>query len=96
MSGMTIAASGQKTLGRDFSADARSRGEDVATALSDDVEVGAEGVELREELLVAAADDPDVADDRLALGGEGGDEVAVAAAEVGDLDVGAVQRGRAR
>ena len=96
MSGATTAASGQKTLGRVFSLDARRRGEDAATALPDDVEVGAEGVELREELLVAAADDPDVADDRLALGRERRDQVAVAAAQVGHLDVGAVQRRRAR
>ena len=85
-----MAASGQKTLGRVFSADARRCS--VATGLSDDVEVGAEHVELGEELLVAAADDADVAHDRLALGGECRDHVAVAAAQVGDDDVGAVQR----
>ena len=50
---------------------------------------------LSKKLLVAAADDADVADGRLALGRESRDEVAVAAAQVGNLDVGAVQRRRA-
>src|SRR6478736_3402589 len=89
--GTMTAASGQKTLGRRFSSDARNRGEEVATCgLSDDVEVGAQCVELGEELLVAATDDADVAHHGLALGRQRGDQVAVAAAEVRHHDVGAV------
>src|SRR6187455_2046333 len=88
--GTRTAASGQKTLGRRFSSDARNRGEEVATrGLSDDVEVGAERVELGEELLVTTPDDADVAHHGLALGRQGGDQVAVAAAEVRHHDVGA-------
>ena len=61
-----------------------------------DVEVRAEAVELCLEVLVAAVDELDAGDPGGALGGQGGDQVAEAAAQVGDVDVGAVQLGRAR
>ncbi len=54
-----------------------------------DVEVRAERAQLLDEVLVAAADEADVAHGGGARGRERRDEVAEAAAEVGDLDVGA-------
>src|SRR5690606_8129707 len=58
-------------------------------------DVRAEGVELAHEVLVAAVDDVDAAHPRGALGGERRDEVGEAATEVGDLDVGRLERRRA-
>src|SRR4051812_20348476 len=55
-----------------------------------EVEVRPELAQLRDEVLVPAADDADVRDVRLPLGGECRDEVAEAAAEVGHADVRAV------
>src|SRR4051812_35671806 len=57
-------------------------------------EIGTEVGELVDEVLVAAADDPDVAHCRLAVCGERSDEVTESATEVGDLHVCSVQRGR--
>src|SRR5687768_5919375 len=57
-------------------------------------EVGAEIAQLVHEVLVAPADDADVAHGRRALGAQCRDEVAETTAQVGNLDVGAVQRGR--
>ena len=55
-----------------------------------DVEIGAQAGELFGEALVAAVDDVDAGDPGGAGGGQGRDEVAEAAAQVRDVNVGAL------
>src|SRR6476659_4838981 len=56
-----------------------------------DVEIGAEARELLGKALVAAVDDVDTRDAGGAGGGQGGNEVAESAAQVRDVDVGALE-----
>src|SRR5690606_41757585 len=56
------------------------------------LELRTQGCELVGEVLVATVDDPEAAHRRTALRSERRDEVAEATAQVGDLDLGRVQR----
>src|SRR5690606_34930057 len=56
-------------------------------------DLGTETGELVEEVLVAAVDEFDAVDFARALSGQGGDEVAEAAAQIGNVDAGALEVG---
>src|SRR4051812_38208155 len=87
--GSATPASSQKMDGFRVSRGARLVVEVVAIPrLPFEDEVGPELAQLADEVLVAAGDDADVGDGRRAVGGEGRDQVAEAAAQVGNLDVG--------
>src|SRR5665213_2430951 len=104
MIGMITPASTQKTEGRlvslrgsftDEGAGFCSEEGRDTSLLSFENEVGSQQFELGDEVLVPPADDTHVADCGTSLGAERGDEVAEAAAKVGNDDVGAVEGRRA-
>src|SRR6478609_1639463 len=59
-----------------------------------DVEIGAEAGKLLGKARIAEVDDVDAGDPRSSRGGQGCDQVAEAAAEVWDVDVGSLELGR--
>src|SRR5450830_305688 len=63
----------------------------ATTGLSLVNEVGPEHLELVDEVLITATDDPDVADRRHAVGAQGRDQIAEPAAQVWHANVGPVK-----